>query len=102
MRRMGGEGIMPIVPSRGNHMRRLVADLSYAARALRRQPALTAAALLTLALGIGATTAMLTVARAALVRSVPFDAPDRLVHAWATDARDPAVRAPVSAAELRA
>ncbi|AHG92444.1 permease (plasmid) [Gemmatirosa kalamazoonensis] len=83
-------------------MRRLVADLSYAARTLRRQPAFAAAALLTLALGIGATTAMLTVARAALVRAVPFDAADRLVQVSATDARDPTVRARATAAELRA
>jgi len=83
-------------------MRRLVADLSYAVRTLRRQPAFAAAALLTLALGIGANTAMLTVARAALVRAVPFDAADRLVQVSATDARDPTVRARATAAELRA
>lgn len=78
----------------------LRADLGYALRGLRRQPTFAVAALLTLALGIGATAAMLTVARATLVRLVPFADPDRLVAVWESPPRDPAARGAASYADL--
>jgi predicted permease len=78
----------------------LRADLAYALRGLRRQPAFTAAVLLTLALGIGATAAMLTVARGAVVGALPFVEPDRLVHASETLPQDPAARASASYPEF--
>ena len=53
-------------------------DLAYAARSLRRQPAFTAVALLTLGLGIGATAAIFTVVRSVLLRPLPFPQPDAL------------------------
>jgi len=53
-------------------------DLAFAARSLRRRPAFTAVALLTLGLGIGATTAMFTVVRSVLVRPLPFVEPEAL------------------------
>jgi putative ABC transport system permease protein len=53
-------------------------DVGFAVRSLRRNPAFAAMALLTLALGIGATTAIFTVVRSVLLRPLPFPDPDAL------------------------
>ena len=57
----------------------LLQDVRHGARALRRRPGFTTAAVLTLALGIGGTTVIFSALRAVLWRPLPFADPDRLV-----------------------
>jgi len=59
-------------------------DLVYAARLMKTQPGFTAIVIATLAVGIGATTAVFGIINAALLSSLPFEEPDRLVMGRAT------------------
>src|SRR6478672_1911440 len=54
-------------------------DMRWATRSLRKQPGFTALALLTLALGVGATTTAFTVLDTVLLRPLPYERADRLV-----------------------
>jgi len=64
----------------------LLGDLRYTARTLRKTPVFTAAAILTLALGIGANTAIFSVVNAVMLRALPFAQPERLV--WVAEKND--------------
>ena len=57
-------------------------DLRYGLRTLARRPLFTTMAVLTLALGIGATTALFSVVKAVLLTPLPFGNPDRIVVLW--------------------
>ncbi|HVB36960.1 MAG TPA: ADOP family duplicated permease, partial [Vicinamibacterales bacterium] len=64
-------------------------DLRYAVRMLRRQPGFAAVAVLSLALGIGANTAIFSIINSIFFASIPVRDPARLVHLFTTDQRNP-------------
>jgi putative ABC transport system permease protein len=86
-RRAAAESSSPR-PATGAAMRAILQDLRFAARQLRRAPSHTVVVLVTLALGIGATTAVFSVANPILFRPLPFPDPDRLAMIWEVDADD--------------
>lgn len=66
------------------HIDSVVQDLRFGVRSFLRTPGFTVPALLTLALGVGATAAMFSVIRMVLLEPLPYQDPDRIVAVWET------------------
>jgi predicted permease len=68
----------------GERLASWLQEFRYALRSLRGRPAFSLTVIATLALGIGANAAIFSVVDSALIRPLPYAAPDRLVHLWET------------------
>jgi len=75
-------------------------DARYGARMLRRNPSFVAVVTLTLALGIGANTAIFSVVNSVLLKPLPFKDPNRLVIIWENDTKNRATNSPVSLSDF--
>jgi putative ABC transport system permease protein len=82
-------------------MRTLFADLRFAFRMLGKRPGFTTVAVLALALGIGANTAVFSVLRGVVLRPLPYQDPERLVAVWESNLKANALREPSSPPNLK-
>src|ERR1043166_7452830 len=74
----------------------LFQDCSYAARSLRKHPAFTAMAVITLALGIGASSTIFSALNTVVMQPLPHHDPDRLVRLWESNLKQNRPENPVS------
>jgi putative ABC transport system permease protein len=80
----------------------IIKDIRFGMRSLLKRPAFTAIAVLTLALGIGANSAIFSVVNAVLLRPLPFKDPDRLMVVWERRANSGKANLPLSGHEYQA
>ncbi|MBO0723454.1 MAG: ABC transporter permease, partial [Blastocatellia bacterium] len=73
-----------------------IRDLRYGMRALRARPGFTLVAVVALAIGIGANTAIFSVLRSVLFRSLPYDRSEQLVWIWTENLSSGIRQEPVS------
>jgi predicted permease len=77
-------------------LRDLILDIRFALRSLKRSPAFAATALLTIALSIGASTAVFSIVNGVLLRPLPYPEPDRLVRLYEVNRTAGVERSPLS------
>ncbi len=82
------------------NMDTLLADLRYAFRTLLKSPGFTLAAILMLALGIGANTAIFSAVDTVLLRPAPYKNADRVVMLWEKRAKEGSMEGPISPADF--
>src|SRR4029434_10148602 len=81
-------------------MESILQDLHYGFRSLFKRPGFTLIAVITLALGIGANTAIFSAVNAVLLRPLPFNDPERLVMVWERRANSGVANLPFSGHEF--
>ncbi len=98
MRRSGARAAR--VYRRRNYMSDVIHDVTYALRRLRSAPAFTLTSLLTLALGIGATTAIFSLVYGVVFRPLPYPSPERLYAVYGANVTAGQLRGAVSAVDI--